>query len=1160
MKKQNFYRILSGLQLLIKLLKLITQKATMLFIMSIICVHTVSAQDKKITIKQTNKQLSAILNEIESKSGYSLLVRSNDVDLKQIISIDVSNKSIEEILTILFKNKGINFEINGKSVSIFIPQKNPINTTNPPESKKINGLITDEKGVPIIGASIIDNVGKTGTITNINGMFSLEVKDQSVITISFIGYKQTLLKLNKANYYKIILEEDSKALDEIVVVGYGTLKKRDLTGSSVSLKGGAFENSPTTTMEQSMQGRMAGVLVSSSSGEPGAGINITVRGTSSISGGNQPLYVIDGVPIFNNSSDLAREFESNDGSLTQLNLMSSINPNDIESIEVLKDASATAIYGSRGANGVIMITTKRGKIGKGVIDIDFKTSYSLIPDQVPLVNAKQYATFVNESRLNTGYSPMYDGVYHPTVSGKDSIYFPTPDEIPGLMGNGTNWQREIMRNAKSNDLNFRFSGGDKNMRYNLAGGFLNDEGLLKNTDFTRATLRANIIGQLNNIVSIEWNVTGSNISSNRTATNTLRSITGGAERSSVILKTFMASPVNRPDQNLFFDEVENSNAMYGMMNPLSDLTNEYFKKTNNLAISNIDVKFQISKSLFFTTRGGFTYINDKQDRYWNQNTSLGFISNGKSTYNNSLVTQLVNENFLTFNKQTKNHFINIVLGVSVDTKMIEQLTYGFQDYSIALQNGLYNNSYARSMDPVLPITNKTQANMLSGYGRLTYNYKSRYLFTFTGRGDGASVFAENNKWGFFPSAGLAWNFDQENFLKDVKWLSKGKLRTSYGLSGNQAISPYQSLPSLNTINLGFISGRATGVVLNQPGNPDLKWETTSQLDVGMDLSVFDNRYRFTFDYYEKKTTDLLQNMPVLSESGFSNYLANFGSIRNKGFEVELSTSPINTKNLKWNFDINYSINKSEITDLGELSFIDYTSPISNFTDATHRLVKGGRIGDFFGLQTVGLLTAEDITNGYPTYRGAVSEGDLKFADRNIDGIISAADGTILGNAFPDFTIGINNSIEYKNFTLSFLIRASIGQEVMNWQNFLTSFGSGWGGVPTIKYFNDRWTLENLDAYYPRPAGVGLAVCDRLIEDGSFIKLQNVTLSYKFPPKFKLMRNSQVYITGYNLFSLSNYSGYDPEVSAYGQNLLRAGIDKGSYPRASILTFGFKFSL
>lgn len=1029
-----------------------------------------------------------------------------------------------------------------------------------PQSKVIIGRVTDRNDEPLVGVTVQVMGATTGTFSDLNGNYRLEVpSDTQSLVFSFIGMRKQEVTIAGRSIINIMMEQEAIGMDEVVVIGYGTVRRSDLTGSTSSMKGDGIGDLPVTSMEQAMQGRMAGVQITSSSGEPGAGINVIVRGASSISGGNQPLYVIDGVPIFNNSGSLAGEFENNDGGMTQINMLSALNPNDIESIEVLKDASATAIYGSRGANGVIMITTKKGQVGKGRIDVGYMSSYALSPRLVPLVNAQDYATYVNEFSVNTGREPVFDGSYHGSASG-DSIYFPQPAEMSSLVGEGTNWQKEVMQNARSHEVNLRFSGGDRNLRYNLSGGFLADQGLLKNTDFARANIRANLNAQLSERVSIDWNATGSNINSNRTGTNTARSLTGGPERNSVMMKIFMSSPVNKPEHNLFFDEVENSNAFYGMMNPLKDLYNEYFKKNTYMVVSNLDVNFKLLEHLNFTTRGGITRMNDAQDRYWNTNTSLGFRTNGKSLYNTALLTQLLNENFLSYNRSTKMHFINAIAGFSIEQKIGERLTYGFQDYSIPLENGLYNNAYAGSLDPALPSSYKSKAILLSYYARMTYNYAGRYLFTFTTRADGSSVFAANNKWAVFPSAGIGWNFNQEKFLANLKWLSTGKLRLSYGVSGNQAINPYNSLPSLAAYNFGFITGRVTGVVLNDPGNIDLKWETTSQLDFGFELGVLENRYRLTVDLYEKDTRDLLQVMPVLSQSGFSSMLTNFGSMQNRGIEVELSTMPVRQRNFTWQLDVNFARNIAEITDLGELNYIDFTSTITNYDDITHRLIMGGRLGDFFGLQTAGLLSAEDVANNYPTYRGAVREGDLKFADNNDDGLISMTDAVVLGNAFPDYTFGVSNTIDYKKLSLSFLIRGAIGQKVMNWHHFLTSYGKGDGGVPTQDYFNDRWSPDNLDAYYPRPSGFGLAVSDRLIEDGSFIRLQSLTLSYNLSGSLQWLTNARIYVTGYNLFVIHNYSGYDPEVSAYGQNLLRAGIDKGTYPRPRMISMGINLGL
>ena len=1025
-------------------------------------------------------------------------------------------------------------------------------------AQTITGVVTDKnEGVPIPGVQVLEKNTHNGTITNLEGKYSITVSSKNaVLEYSFIGYNPIETLVGEKIIINQELEVSSIELDEVIAIGYGSIKRSDHAGSAVSIKGENLENSGVVNLEQSLQGRLAGVNVMSTSGEPGAGVNITIRGASSISGGSQPLYVIDGIPIFNNNDELAGEFEGG----TQLNMMASINPNDIESIEVLKDASATAIYGSRGANGVILISTKQGKSGKAKVDLSYKSTISLLPKMVDLVNAQEYAYYSNDFADNDPMiNRIYDGAYHYTSSG-DSIYFPTPEEIPGLMGEGTNWQKEIMQNAVSNDAQLTISGGNDAIRYYISGNYLGDKGLLKNTDFTRSSIRGNFDFKISDLITLKWNLYGANIISNRTLINNQRML-GGEARNGVISKTFMASPVNSPDQNNFLAELSDINDTYGQMNPLTDLTDFYFRKNSFNVLSNVEAIINISDNITFHSRNGINNNQDNQDRYWNTNTQLGYMLNGKSYYTRSNINQLISENYLSYDFNNSFHNINAILGTSAEKKQLVQEIKGFENYAIDLENGIYNDGLAAVQFPEKPTGYKQETSLISFYGRMSYSVLSKYLLTVTARADASSVFSENNKWAFFPSVGLGWNVHQEAFMKDFNWLSRLKMRFSYGTSGNQAISAYQSLATLQPITTGFGDGSTTSVRIGNLGNPNLRWETTTQLDLGMDIAIYKNRLRLTVDLYDKTTDDLLQNMPILSQSGFSNMLANFGSISNRGLEIELGGTPVSTDNFIWNIDVNYSTNSTLINDLGNLDYIDQLSKISNYMDATHRLRVGGSLGDFYGLKTDGLLKQEDIDNGYPNYRGANNVGDLKFVDQNKDSLITAEDGYILGNAFPDYIFGISNSFTYKNWSLSFLIRGAIGQEIMNWGRFLTEYGKGNAGVPTKAYYNDYWKAgENEDAYYPNPTGNGLAVSDRLIEDGSYIRLQNVTLRYNFPNNtIKSINKMSFYVSGNNLLLLTKYTGYDPEVSAYGQNLLRSGIDQGNYPRPRLITIGLDLS-
>ena len=1125
-----------------------------------------SYAQKKLDIDVNKVTIEQLFEEIQNTSEFVFFYKEKTIDPQVKVTLQMKKKTLATILNKSFYGTDLTYAIDGRQVVIKKSKSNQsdlkasvIEETPVNQEFKITGTVLDADGILLPGASIIEKGTTNGTVTDFDGQFSLIVSNKNaVLIVTYLGYSTLEQAVDGQSTIKLTLLEDTQNLDEVVVIGYGTVKKSDLTGSLSSLKGEVMEMTPITTIEQGMQGRMAGVNISSATGEPGGGMNIIIRGASSVSGGNQPLYVIDGIPFFNNSNDMAGDFENGNASTNQ-NPMSSLNPNDIESIEVLKDASSTGMYGSRGSNGVIMITTKQGKAGKGKINIDFKSSYTMLPETIDLVNAQQYAELMNEFNEYLGDDPIYDGTYHPAQNGEDR-YFPTPEEIPDLMGEGTDWQKEIMRHATSNDLNVRMSGGSKDINYNISGGFLNTEGLLKNTSFDRYSLRGGLNFKLNEVVKLSWNVNGSIVTSNRSNTNTTRFNSGGAERSGVIVKAFMSSPVMRVGESWFNDNVENSNGSFGTFNPLVDLTDQYYFKKNYNLNTNLRLDFKITDKLTFVTRGGLRFLHDKQDRYWNLNTSQGNRANGKSLYNSAVIQNLVNENFFTYITKVENHNINLIAGMSIEKKSREAHTYGFQDYSLVFDNGLFYDSYASGQDPVMPITRKIESNLISMYGRLSYNYDGRFYFTSTFRGDASSVFSANNKWALFPSVGLGWNLDKEDFMSDIDWISKTKLRGSYGLSGNQAIAPYQSLPSLGIDNFSFVDGRTLGVLPTVPGNEDLTWETTTQIDAGIDVGFLNNKYSLTFDYYKKTTNDLLLNMPVLSQSGFTNILSNFGNLVNEGYEVEATLKPVRKRDVRWKVDLNWSTNKASISKLNNLEFIDYTTRINGGNVPTHRLGEGGRIGNFFGYETAGLLTQEDIDNGYPTLAGSDDVGEMKYVDHSGDGTISLEDAKILGNAYPDHIFGINNSVTYKHFTLSFLIRGAVGQEVLNMMRIKTHMGAGNRGVAATEYYHNRWTPENPDGIYPRNTGNYTGITDELVEDGSYIRLQNVTLNYKIPQNISWMNMAELYLTGFNLYTWHNYSGYDPEVSSYGQNLLRGGIDRGSYPRTTTFTLGVRIRL
>jgi len=1003
-------------------------------------------------------------------------------------------------------------------------------------------------GFPLPGVTIVVKGTKIGAVSDFDGKFTIKANSDAILVASSLGYKTAEEPINGRQNVNITLEEDAEQLSEIVVVGYGTIKKRDFTGSTSKVGSKNIAEFPNTNLESALQGRMAGVNITSASSEPGGVNSIQIRGATSLSGGNQPLYVIDGIPQFNDASRSAAEVNG----FSPTNALASLNPNDIESVEVLKDASSAAIYGSRAANGVILITTKTGKVGEGKITFNMFTTFGETPKFIPLANAKEFATHINLASSNLGGEIFYNGEVKFTVDGLDNIIFDKPEDL----GEGTNWQKEIYRPAISNNYQLTLSGGSNALQYLVSANYLEDEGVVRFSKYKKGSFRVNLNADINNKFSISVNSSYAADINDRAESTNLSTTPGGLSPSGSILKALIASPALTADNQLYkvFLRLPDRGPASGLFNPLFDLENTINQRKYNIFQVSTDLKYKFNDNLNFTIRAGYNGTSSTNQSYWNNLTAVGFDSNQRTYQSDWVTNSYISENFFTYNKNLNDFNINVVLGNTFQKENGLGTEISAENLSIPSENGLFLLSLYKNV--AIPNRNFVESTLISGFTRGSFSYKSKYLLTLTARADASSKFAENNKWAYFPSVGLGWTFSDETFFEGIRnTISNGKLRFSYGNSGNQAIGPFQSLSTLSSISYGFYNGAALGVVTNTSENKDLTWETTTQIDYGIDLAFFRNKFNLTVDLYEKTTKDLLQRKNIPSESGFNSIMANFGSISNRGLEIALSGNILKNKDFSWDFSANYARNRNEILDLGE--GIEFYNAGSGQADYTHRLRVGGALGDFWGFETDGLLSEDDITNGSPTLGGSLFEGDLKFKDTNNDGLITDEDKVNLGNAFPEFTIGISNNFRYKNWTLNSLLVGNYGVEVLN-QNLLYSTYGSFFGVPSKNYINDFWTPENKDAYYPRPSSgaVNNVTSDRLIEDASFLRIKTVSLIYNLALKNKT--DIKFNLTGHNLYTFTTYSGYDPEVSGYGQNILTPGIDVGSYPRTRLWTFGVEF--
>jgi len=1121
-------------------------KLTIVFLLSACMQISAKGVAQKVSLSEKEAPLEKIFSKIERQTPYKFVYEESLLLKGSPVTIHITDASISQALDACLTGQPFSYTILENLVII---KERPIVASPPPPPADIRGRVTDNKGAPISGASVTIKGTQRGTTSDEQGRWALTGVDRdATLVFTIVGYKTQEIALRGRGEINVQMEINAQSLGDVtVMVGYGTLRKRDVTGSSSGVNARTIGETPANTLENALQGRMAGVNITNTSAEPGGGINIQVRGATSISGSNQPLYVIDGVPQYNDNSRSAVEING----FSPANSMATLNPSDVESVEVLKDASSASIYGSRGANGVILITTKKGRAGKATVDLGYYTALAESPKRIPLATARQYAEFINLTNTNDGAPAYFDGTYKVTNNKLDSVYFGKPEEY----GAGTDWQKVIYRNAMTHNFQLTMRGGNESVRYLISGNYLTDQGVVRYSSYRKGSLRANIDAKLNEKLSTVVNLNMASDLNDRAESSNLSTTPGGFSPSGVIQKAFLASPAVPDDAQYYpvYLLLADRGSSSGLINPLFDLAHTINKRTSFFGQATMDLVYKFNNNLSFTVRGAYNNTASANDMYWGLQTELGYDRGQKAFRSTWNTKSYINENFFTFNKNTTRYNLNVVAGTTVQKELAEGGTLGGELLPIPSDNGLYLIPLYKNIS--IPTTSEASSLLLSGFGRLSFSYKNRYLFTFSGRGDGSSKFAENKKWAFFPSVGLGWNFSEENFMKGAQeTLTSGKIRASYGTSGNQAISAYQSLSSLGPISYGAYGGAVTGIVTNTSENKDLTWETTRQLDLGIDLAFAQNRYRVSFDVYRKTTDHLLQAKTVPSESGYSTILSNFGSIRNQGIELELGARLIQGRVFTWNTDFNISANRNKILDLGE--GVDYYNAASGQADYTHRLTVGGSLGEFWGYRTEGLLTDKDIASGYPVLGGSKFEGDLKFADVHKDGIINDADKVALGNAFPKFTLGLSNNFTYGNWSLNILLTGALGYKILN-QNLLYSTYGSYFGVPSQKYLRNYWTPDHKNAYYPRPsaAAVNNVTSDRLIEDGTNVRIKNLSVRYNFSRLPKWATKAQVYLTASNLYTFTKYDGYDPEVSGYGQNILTPGIDIGSYPRTRMWTLG-----
>lgn len=1030
----------------------------------------------------------------------------------------------------------------------------------------VKGTVIDKTGESVIGASIQVKGTTQGTITDIDGKFSLGVPDKkSVIVISFIGYATKELQVDPSKPMSIVLEEDTKVLDEVVVVGYQEVRKKDLTGSVAKADMNELLNTPVGSFDQTLGGRIAGVNVSSGEGTPGGTMNIVIRGNNSLTQDNSPLYVIDGFPV----EDAA--------------IASTINPSDIESLDILKDASATAIYGARGANGVVIITTKKGKVGKAQITYDGSVTMQHVTRTIPMMDAYEFVKLQAETypasiaNSTGGYLMEYQGKQWTLEDYRDIFQY--------------DWQDEILRTALQHNHNIRITGGTEGVRYNASVSYYNQDGILLNSGYERFQARANTVVKRDKLdISLTTNYSRS------IQTGSTPSETSYSGMNNLFYSVWGYRPVTYPNKSMesllndVMDEAIDSSNDY-RFNPIRSLKEEYRKYYINNLQMNGYVSYEFIKGLKLKVSGGYTYDARKNDQFNNSNTRYGGPTStdkvNAQIIRNERLTWL-NENTLTYQTNIKKkHFFNSLIGITFQNS-------DYEYYSLKSTH-IPNESLgmAGMADGTLSSSSSLKSSwaMMSYLARLNYNYKSKYYATASFRADGSSKFSKKHRYGYFPSGSLAWNFMEEEFMAPIKKVvGAGKLRVSWGLTGNNRIGEYDYYALLQMLkekqgdyisNGSIPSGvypfdndmSSVGMVPVSLPNEDLKWETTEQWNVGLDLSFFDERLNFTADVYRKTTRDLLLEASLPLVSGYYSATKNIGKVRNDGLELSLSTVNIKTKDFTWTSDFNIAFNKNEVLELAEnqLSLTTAAKFDQKYNSQPSYIAKVGLpMGMMYGYLYEGTYKYDDFIKSGNSYtlkdnvpyfssEANTQPGMPKYKNINGDGVIDSNDRTIIGRGLPIHTGGFTNSFAYKGFDLSIFFQWSYGNDIMNANRLFFENAGGKKDLNQFASYANRWTPDNPDSDIPAAtkSASNNVISSRIIEDGSYLRLKTVTLGYTFPKtliaKAKLS-NARVYLAAQNLWTWTSYSGYDPEVSIRN-SALTPGLDFSSYPRAFTLSFG-----
>tara|TARA_R110002050_G_scaffold95107_3_gene198000 strand:+ start:6482 stop:9613 length:3132 start_codon:yes stop_codon:yes gene_type:complete len=1017
--------------------------------------------------------------------------------------------------------------------------------------KEISGIVTDESGQSLPGVTVVVKNTTVGTVTDSDGTYNLVTPaNATTLVFSFIGLETQEVEIGSQSKIDVQLASSYTQLDEVVAVGYGTVRRSDLTGSVSAVRSEELEQSQSTDAMQALQGRMSGVNISSESGEPGSGMNIQIRGANSIVGNSSPLFVIDGVQMDLNNDEVA----STNSSQGTMNPLSMLNPSDIESIEVLKDASATAIFGSRGANGVVLVTTKGGKAGTSILEYNGSIGFSEAANTIDVLTPQQYLDYA-EARGGRETFLMVDT--------DDDGTLDTPRDFSNIQSH--NWQEEALRTAATNQHNISASGGNAKTNYSAGIGYLTQEGLVKYNDYDKYNLRV----RLDHINSDKLKL-GFNLNS------TLSEATGAANNggpnsySGLTQLLVMANPweVKSEDVDFVSDEY---------ISPLA-LIEEADKTTRLMrVIGSLTAEYKILNDLTYTGILGGNYSNSKLKEFYSSETSWGRFYDGLAGIAQSETYSYNHSSQLNYIKNINDHYINALAAFEVSHYNYESFRNriaGFADQSTGVNDISKGSSYLETS------SSRWGTNRLSYLGRINYNYKSRYFLTASIRADGSDKFGAGNRWGYFPSGAFAWRVSEENFMENVPAVSNLKFRLSYGKTGNEGIPAYSYFAGMENTYYTSNNSVMFGMSPASRENPDLQWETTSQYNAGIDFGLFKNRFNINVDYYLKETRDMLLRAPVSAQSGYFDQWLNIGAIDNSGFEFMLSSVNIHAKDFKWESNFNISFNRNKVKDIGGADFIPVTIG-GGWIQNAGRVIVGEPIGAMYGYTFDGIYQIDEFTwqdgsdpsiphasrvytikTDLPQFvSGNASPGTLRYAD--ISGPDGVPDGQVdeefdrsaIGNSTPKHIGGFNNTFTYKNFDLTMFFQWSYGNDIFN-ASKLREHGLQPFMNITKEYFNNYWSETNPSNKYPGLGQVNWTPSSYFVEDGSYLRFKTLALGYNLPKQ--LLNGTglsavRFHATGTNLFTWTNYSGLDPEVNS--NNPLLRGFERFAYPRSRTITLG-----